>query len=295
MGTGIAKSLKQQYPEAKFVFGDPETYHDPANNKLRINWSEVFENNPNIVQPEEPVKTLVCIPDYPGCRPYIDYEGSEIAENKYTKFKWMKDYSPIPGELYFSESEKSEAAEIALRLPSPFFVIEPNIADKEWTNHKGWPVDRWQKVVTELKDEVEFIQMSKGETLRGIHQVITPSFRQACAVLSCAGGFIGTDGGLHHAAAALDIPAVVLWGHYSSPQIFGYTDHINLRHANGLGCGSAWSDCDECKPSMEKITVEEVIASIKEIIKNGRYISSRKRHKEPAFRMVGGSTKGSKK
>lgn len=292
MGTGIAKALKTQYPEAKFVFGDPDNFHDPANNKLKIHWSEVFENNPNIIQQDEPVKTLVCIPDYPGHRAYIDYQSSIIDGDKYTKFKWIENYTPIPGEIYFTEDEKSEASEIALRLPSPFFVIEPNLAEKPWINHKGWPVDRWQEVVTQLRGDVEFIQMSSGGNLRGVHKVETPSFRQACAVLSCAGGFVGTDGGLHHAAAALDVPAVVLWGHYSSPAIFGYNTQTNLRHASGLGCGNTWSDCDQCRPSMEKITVDEVVESIKELVKNGRHISSRKGHKESAFRMVGGSAQG---
>lgn len=295
MATGIARAIKEQHTEAKFVFGDPDTYHDPGANKLSVHWSEVFENNPNIVQPDEPVKTLACIPDYPGCRLYIDYEKSESKDGKWMRFHWREDYAAPKGEFFFTDNEKSEAGEIALRLPKPFFIIEPNVADKPWINQKSWPVDRWQEVVDALRGEVSFVQFDGPHKLKGAHCVMTPSFRQAAAILSCAGAFVGTDGGLHHAAAALDIPAVVLWGHYASPDILGYTDHSNLRHSEGAGCGNTWNECPECSVSMGKITTEEVVEAIKGLMNNGRHIVSRKGNKGSVFRMVGASTKGGQK
>ena len=294
MATGIARAVREEYPKAKVVFGDPDTYHDPANNKLRVHWSEVFDGNPLIVHAEEPVKELACIPDYPGHRSYVDYENSVIEDGKIMRFKWIEGYKAPKGEIYFSEDEKSGAGEVAMRLPYPFFVIEPNVADKPWHNHKSWPMERWQEVVDALKSDVHFVQFSKP-SLENVGQVTTPSFRQACAILSCAGGFIGTDGGLHHAAAALDIPAVVLWGHYSSPDIFGYNEHTNIRRADGIGCGSAWVKCEECPESMDRITVDEVVTSIKELIENGRQNISRRGNQRSVFRMVGKTAEGSEK
>jgi hypothetical protein len=87
----------------------------------------------------------------------------------------------------------------------------------------------------------------------------------------------------------------VLWGHYSSPGVFGYNDHWNIRHADNVGCGSAWAACPECPESMEKITVGEVVSAIKEIMDNGRHIISRKGNKRPAFRMVGATAQGAEK
>jgi hypothetical protein len=296
MGTGLARAVRDEYPHAKMVFGDPDNYHNPKDNRLNVHYTEMFQHNPIIVQENEPVKDLVCVPDYPGHRVYVDYENSEIDdEGKILRFKWREEYTAPKGEIYFTDDEKSEASEIALRLPYPFFVLEPNVAEKPWINHKSWPLERWQEVVDALAGEVFFVQFSGDNVLRGVHHVQTPSFRQACAILGTAGAFVGTDGGLHHAAAALDIPAVVLWGHYSSPGVFGYDDHWNIRHVDNIGCGSAWVECSECPESMEKITVDEVVTAIKELMDNGRHIISRKGNKRPAFRMVGSSPKGAEK
>jgi len=295
MGTGLARAVRTQYPDAKCVFGDPDTYHDPAANKLSVHWSEVFENNPNIVMPDEPVKNLVCVPDYPGQRTYIDYEKSESENGKWTRFHWREDFKAMRGEFFFTDNEKSEAGEVAMRLPYPFFVIEPNVAEKPWGNTKAWPVERWQEVVDAFRGEVHFIQFEGAHKLKGVHCIQTPSFRQAAAILSCAGAFMGTDGGLHHAAAALDIPAVVLWGHYASPDILGYSEHINLRHSEGAGCGNTWNECSECAESMDRITVEEVVESVKGMMSDGCHIVSRKGNQGSVFRMVGSSSKGGEK
>jgi hypothetical protein len=298
MGTGLARAIRDRYPDAKIVFGNPKTYHDPKNNKISVHWSDVFFNNPIIVQPDEPVKDMVCVPDYPGCRIYIDYEKTEKEadgkELKYTKFAWQPDYQAVRGELYFDSNEKSAASEIALRLPNPFFIIEPHIANKPWKNKKGWPFERWQAVVDALP-EVGFVQMSDGNVLDRVHHVLTPTFRQACGIVACAGAVIASEGGLHHAAAALDIPAVVLWGHYTSPDILGYDDHENIRHAEGLGCGYTWKDCPDCQESMHDIKVDEVIEAIRKVIRDGRYIHSREARDRSIFRMVGSTAEGQEK
>tara|TARA_Y100000310_G_scaffold160700_1_gene160540 strand:- start:5081 stop:6025 length:945 start_codon:yes stop_codon:yes gene_type:complete len=304
MGTGLAKSimLRSEYADTVFVFGDPDNFYDAGTNTIRGHYSEVFMNNPHVLVPGEPVKNVCCIPDFPGQRSSIDYEKSDYEEpeegkarrstpGQIIRFQWNKEWSAPKGEIYFTVDEKSAASEIAMRLPYPYFVIEPNVADKPWFNHKGWPFDRWQDVVDAFPG-VTFIQFNGQRVLRGVHQLITPTFRQAMGVLSGAGAFLGTDGGLHHAAAALDVPAIVLWGHYSSPQVFGYNDQVNLRHEDGLGCGYVWKECRECNESMLKISVDEVVDSFKELLHDGRDKISRKGADRPIFRMVGEAVKG---
>lgn len=305
MATGLARTIQQEHPDVKVVFGNPENYIDKENNKLRVHFTEVFLDNPHIVQPGEPVKNMVCVPDYPGNRVYIDYENCEVGkvdkhefpltagqpDEQILRFQWLTDYRAVPGDMHFDENEMSHASEIAMRLPQDYFIIEPNIAEKPWPNKKGWPIERWQAVVDALPD-VPFIQVSQGEMLRGVHQVLTPTFRLACGLLSCAGGVISTDGGLHHAAAALSVPAVVLWGHYSSPDIFGYDDHTNIRHADGIGCGCTFKECPDCEQSMHDIKVDEVVEAIKRIISDGRHQDSRATRNRPVFRMVGEAPQG---
>lgn len=301
MGIGIARALSE-LPEyvagTKFVFGDPDSFHDAASNTLKVHYTEVMINHPLLLAPGEPVNDICCIDDYLGHRQYVEYDKCETRDEdgqRYIeRFQWNEKYQSRKGEIWFDQNEKSAASEIAMRLPYPYFVIEPNVAKKAWFNHKSWPFDKWQDVVDALP-EVRFIQFNGERVLNGVHQLTTPSFRQATAILACSGGFIGTDGGLHHAAAALDVPAIVLWGHYSSPEVFGYTDQTNIRHETGLGCGYAWKECGECNSAMLKITVDEVVDAIKGLINDGRDKVSRKGADRPIFRMVGSASEGTKK
>jgi len=66
------------------------------------------------------------------------------------------------------------------------------------------------------------------------------------------------EGGLHHAAAALGRPAVVIFGHFIDPEVTGYHGHKNLRGGAVGMCGS-WSSCPECVRAMEAITPEVVV------------------------------------
>lgn len=292
MATAYAKAARQQHPNAKVVFGNPDTYFDAGSNTLAVHYSEVFENNSNILVSGEEVRDIVCVPDYPGSRIYVDYENSDIDdEGKITRFKWRPEFSAPRGELFFSIDEKSQAGETAMVLPYGFIVIEPEVAEKPWFNHKGWPRSRWQQVVDALPD-VAWVQLGPALTLDRVNHVSTPSFRHACAVLSTAGGFVGTDGGLHHAAAALDVPATVLWGHYSSPAVFGYDVHYNVRAVDNVGCGSTWVECEECHAAMEAVSVDQVVEQVKEMLKDGRDKTRDEGSDGPIFRMVGATPEG---
>ena len=201
-------------------------------------WHPVFENNPRIVR--APARNARRLINCSGSRPYIAAKGPE---------QWYWKRWPIaPGEIYLSESEREFAAGYQGAV-----LIEPHT--KVISSNKAWIWDRWQALVD---CGGEFIQIGPAGTqlLRGVRFVETPSFRHACAVLAESRAFVGTEGGLHHAAAALGIPAVVLFSEFISPQITGYPMHRNLRHA-GPACGSR-IPCAGCKASMEAITVEEV-------------------------------------
>jgi ADP-heptose:LPS heptosyltransferase len=258
-------------------------------------WSEVFENNPFIKQIDEQANQLVCIPEMPGLRQYIDYENSEVNnDGNITRFCWKEGFKAPKGEIYFSLQEKAEAAAIALRLPTNFIVVEPNVAQKPYQNRKSWPFDRWQSVIESLSGEFHFVQFSQP-ILEGVIHLETPTFRQAAAMLSVSGGLVSTDGGLHHASAALGIPAVVLWGHYSSPTVLGYDDHINLRKASGIGCGYTYGDCPECDGSLDAIEVDEVIAAIRRMVnERPESYSTRESGDEGAVfsRVVGSTAQG---
>jgi ADP-heptose:LPS heptosyltransferase len=115
--------------------------------------------------------------------------------------------------------------------------------------------------VVKFLPDVRFIQ-GPGRRLDGVEQAQTDSFRQACALLSKASLFIGTDGGLHHAAAALGKPAVVIWGGYTHPRNLGYDFHVNLQ-ANGVEPCGLTIPCQHCRTAMDRVTVKEVVQAVK--------------------------------
>lgn len=209
-------------------------------------WHPVFENNPRIARASE--RNARRLINSSGCRPYILSKGPE-------RWVWQK-WDIAPGEIYLSQAEREFAAPHAGAI-----LVEPHT--KVTGSNKAWIFDRWQQLVDMGGS---FVQVGPAGTvaLRGVRFVETPSFRHACAVLAASRAFVGTEGGLHHAAAALGVPAVVLFSEFISPQFTGYAMHRNLRHADSA-CGSR-IPCQGCRESMEAITVDEVWSNLKEIV-----------------------------
>jgi len=183
----------------------------------------------------------------PGVRPYI-------ADKTATKWTW-RPFKPTPAEIVFTP------AEIAFAEPYRGMVmIEPN-GKSIGHDNKMWLRDRWQAVADATPGAV---QCGSADWLAGVARAPTPTFRHALAVLSVCRAFVGTEGGLMHGAAAVGTPAVILWSEFISPEITGYAQHRNIRHA-GKPCGSR-TDCPGCRRSMEATTVDEVVQNLQEIL-----------------------------
>lgn len=203
-------------------------------------WNEIFDNNPRITKSRQVGQPLM---NGPGCRPYIVSKTS-------LRWTWRRNRNQQPGEIYLTPAEKEFAEPYRGKV-----LIEPNIKKNGHAN-KAWPFERWQAVVDELK--VPMVQVGGEGTrwLRRVEKCHTPTFRHACGVLGNSKAFVGTEGALHHAAAALDIPAVVLFSEFIAPDVTGYSSQKNIRHA-GEPCGSR-VPCPTCAASMLSIGVDEV-------------------------------------
>lgn len=236
MATAIAKKLHQINKRPVLI----------VNRSGQPQWHPVFDGNPRLARmPGRNVQRLL---NCSGSRHYIAAKGPE-------RWAWKR-WDISPGEIYLTADEKAFGAAHGGRI-----LVEPHT--KVVGSNKAWIWDRWQALVD---CGGEFVQVGPAGTqlLRGVNFVETPSFRHACAVLAASRAFVGTEGGLHHAAAALGVPAVVLFSEFIGTDITGYPQHRNLRHA-GEACG-ARTPCEGCRASMEAITVEEVRRNLMEII-----------------------------
>lgn len=214
-------------------------------------WSEIFENNPKILQrpTRHQHQRLV---NAGGARPYI-------ANKSKTRWIWKPGMVTTPGELFFSASEVEWA-----RRYGGAVMIEPNVKANGHEN-KAWPFERWQEVIDRCP-RIDFVQCGSvdGRFLRGVVRVETPSFRHAAAVLAQSRTFLGSEGGLMHSAAAVGKPSVILWSEFIDPSVTGYSMHRNIRHA-GRSCGMRLP-CASCAASMQAISVDEVLLNLRGII-----------------------------
>jgi len=212
----------------------------------RPRWSPLWEGLPYIVRRAagRPVMRMV---NGPHARPYIAAK---------TPHKWTwKPYRPQAAEIVFTPEE--------LAFAEPFrgkIMIEPNVKANGHAN-KAWLPTRWAELSRTRDDFVQCVSSPEQSLPAHVLKVHTPTFRHALAVLSVARAFVGTEGGLHHGAAAVGTPAVVLFGGFIAPAVTGYSTHRNLFTGTGLGCG-ARINCEHCRKAMAAITVERVVQEL---------------------------------
>lgn len=207
----------------------------------QVFWSEVFENNPKIAKTLENGERFAWVNNVPMNRPYIEAVTPD-------RFIYRPEFRAVPGELYLTDEE--------IRDKEDYILVEPHTKDKLTGINKRWPWDRWCEVV---REPYRFVQTGPEEakTLPGVERVVTKTFREALSVLSGARLLLTTDGALHHAAAALGVPAVVIWGGVASPVNLGYESHINL-WSGSVPCGTHRFFCSHCREALEAISVEQV-------------------------------------
>lgn len=236
MTSATIRKAHQKFPDKKICVG-------PGS---RAVWSEVWENLPvsKDIKPD-----CIWIHDYGKHRPYIDYELSDKDH-----FHYRPEFKAEPGWIVLSEAEKQ------VNVPKDFIYIEPTVKGS-FSGNKDWGILNWQQVVDCFPIDT-FIQ-GRGHRLDRCRQVETSTFRKALAILAKAKLFVGTDGALHHAAAALGIPAVVVWGGLASPKNLGYDTHINL-WSGTKPCGSH-EECPHCRSALAQITPSMVVEAIKSL------------------------------
>jgi hypothetical protein len=243
MASGMARGAHAR--GKKIAFGDG----------LRIRWDhnshEIFKWNPNIAAPGRELDSCIeWIPYYKGHRIYNRQEGDRWA--------WNLDFHATPGEVFLDDIERKNGT----RYGSGFILMEPHIESwKSVAPNKDWGAQKYQQVADRLislgHKVVQFKYPKSGPLLNGAHPASTSSFRDAIAILANAALYIGPEGGLHHAAAAVSIPAVVLFGGFIPPSVTGYVTHANLT-GGAEACGSL-RPCEHCRQAMQRITVEEVV------------------------------------
>lgn len=249
-------------------------------NRHQIIWSpqcyEIFRLNQNVAWPGEENEPnsrffrskLEWIEHYRGRRLY-----GHVVDGRHWVFH---DFQCLPGEVVFDADEQNFAK--TAPIAEPFVVIEPRVKPMGACDgsNKQWSVFRYEAVADELLRRpgirtIQFVPPGVRPLLVNCDAVETPTFRHALALLARAALYIGPEGGLHHGAAAVGVPAVVIWGGFNTPRATGYPWHENL--TIGEPCGTI-APCEHCRICMAQIGIDRVLDSARKLL-------------EPATQMAG--------
>lgn len=254
MAAGLARGLHAQ--------GKLAAFFAPKENNRVIKWTgyceDIFKHNPNIARPgAEKQNNLVWFPHYKKQFPYCQYDGIK------RKYIW-NGYKVQPGEFFFKEEE------LISPIEGRFIVIEPNLAWQRQVNlNKDWGDGKFEKLGAALISKghkvVQFVHGNSRRKIAGAQHITTQTFHQAAAIMSKADLIVAPEGANHHAAAALGVRAVIVWGDWS-PTSMGYDGQIKLTGSKPpLACGHGYN-CQHCRDVMNSISVDEVYqAVIKEL------------------------------
>lgn len=237
MVTGMAREAQATDPRRVRVLYE----------KGKHRWCPLWDNNPRIARPEHDG-------DFQVLRPRLDYLRPYCAEKTPTRWTW-KEYTPPVGEIYFHRFE------LAFGDVNKDAVVLGCDLKRGAAPGKGWPSDHWGRLALALKRE-GFRPITIGEPIdsRPFADHVVTTIREAAAVISRARLVITQEGALHHIAAAVGAPAVVIFGGYISPRVTGYAGQVSFFRGDGLGCG-ARTVCQHCIDAMAAISPDEVFAS----------------------------------
>lgn len=229
-------------------------------------WSVVYDHNPRLARPDEQGDFA----ELPG----RDGTNNRPYHTAKTPQRWYYNlaFRPERGELYLTPAERAFARAYAGRI-----LVEPGLKPGASPN-KQWGLRRWQQLANLLIAvgwrPAQF-HMPGVAALRGVEVIRTSGFRQACAVLEVARGAVLPEGGLHHAAAALGVPAVVIFGGYIPVELTGYTHerhgvaHRNLGVSLDEACG--WRiPCAHCAAQMDNIAPERACTELEDLLEENR-------------------------
>lgn len=270
MSIGDAQRLHRETGK-KIAIGDPDKNQlvasemffgltELANSRMQLDGSELWLKN------------------HSGCRPYINYDAmaarSVETQTKLKKvpYAWRTDYTPTPARLRLTHKEQEQ---VLLLSNQPWIALGPCLKPKAPVN-KDWGFERWEALSRKLSSDFDVRQiLAPGDRplpsrVRKLHP---KTFREALVMIMGASMYVGHEGGLHHAAAAGNRPAVVVFGGFVNPKATGYDSHVNLTgfdpHSDEFDasfCGTRRTACPHCRDAMNRITEARVEEEVRRIM-----------------------------
>ena len=266
MLTPMLKELRKKYPDRNITL-----YHPSA--------KEILEDNPNI--------------DAIGKNAFDVQRTNRTEESVYgwaARNNWTRHLANAYCRIMGVSEVEDPMPELFGIEPHPDFenyiVIAPHSNAKlydfsDFSKTKWWDKNKWEELVEYLKEtyQCDVIQLSGEEVpeiIEGAWLINDKSLRDAFRVIAGAKCLVSIDTMAQHAAVALGVPTVVMWGR-TSPSNYGYQKDniVNLyrdcpkNHPcyNGALYQQDISQCKFSKHECMDHSIEEVKAAVASIIR----------------------------
>jgi len=252
--TPALRSIKTYFPEIKVVLhcsqkahfevlkGNPFIDHFADESFYNINTDKFYEINvynilPSIIYPKKVSKIICNLLDTPELEDKLEIYLSEK-------------------EIHFGNEFKSKYA--------PYICINPS---SKCSKNQEWPEVNWVELIKKGKtDGYNFVQLGLMEEtyIKGCIDLRGQlTLRESLSILNSADGYIGVDSFWAHAASALNVPAIVLFGD-TNPEIWGHKNNHNIYKKTD--CSPCFDllygqSCSYNKKCMNSIKIEEVFDS----------------------------------
>ena len=175
-------------------------------------------------------------------------------------------------DLFFSPEEQDKVSNLAEGLPQKFITIEPG-SKQSWTPNRTYPLGKWQRVVNALKKDIPIVQLGSDPSLR-LDNVISligkTTFREAALLIGASRLFISTEGGLVHAATAVNTTSVCIITGYQSLTMVGYPQNINIDIGRHGPCGLKVR-CEKCADDASSHNENEIISAARRFLGEDLY------------------------
>ena len=270
--TAAARSVRMQLQDQIKIL--PIESHG---NFIKTIKSDIFKNNKDFYQDwENDCFTLPFVLNNPQTN-YCKKDTPHKATHRYDKhiIEQICEYFGINNPelkcvINLDEEELKRVNDLTENLPDNFITINVDV-NTEYTKNKFDLFDKWQNIVNELKEEFNFVQIGlKGRRLENtIDLTGMTSFREAAGVIGKSNLFVGSEGGLVHAATAFNTPSVVVITSFIHPDLVKYPGNINiwLNDDNHGPCGMKIY-CEKCHNNMKKLNEGMVCEAIREKIRS---------------------------
>lgn len=220
---------------------------------------------------------------------YLDYArvtGTIIPTLEFAPYDPEKDVSPSPQRHIVAEFCRCAGVEGEIALRPYFYSQNEEVTKFAWAEgmvaiqssglaaavpmlNKQWYPERFQEVVDRLGGRFKLVQVGStyDPPLNGVMDLRGKTgIRETAALLKNCRLYIGNVGFLMHLARAVECPAAIIFGGREAPWQSGYTCNINLY--TPLPCAPCWlwNTCDYDRLCMKKITAEDVVCAVEQLI-----------------------------